>query len=122
MGDQTAAVVHINLPFSVARLGRGPVGKRDNSKLDRYLNRNKPLPVLPPVRLEYSSLPPPRRAIWRMTLDVLFGAGARLGIACAFVGAAAAIGLWQRPTALVGILLVIFSIVSVLVLIALLRR
>jgi len=98
------------------------VGKRDNPKLDRYLNRNKPLPVLPPVPLEYSSLPPPRRAFWRMTLEVLFGAGARLGIACAFVGAAASIGLWQRPAALVGILLVMFSIVSILVLIAMLRR
>lgn len=96
--------------------------KRDNVKLDRYLNRNRALPVSEPLRLDYSSLPPPRRHVWRVALDVLFGAGGRLGIALGCLGAAIAIGLWQEPTALAGILMAIFSIVSFLVLIAMLRR
>jgi hypothetical protein len=98
------------------------VKKRDNVKLERYLNRNRALPVAEPLRLEYSSLPPPRRHAWRAALGAIFGAGGRLGIALGCLGAGVAIGLWQEPTALAAILLAAFTIVSLLVLIAMLRR
>ena len=52
----------------------------------------------------------------------MFGAGGRLGIGVVSLGAGVAIGLWQEPTALAGILLAGFTIVSLLVLIAMLRR
>jgi hypothetical protein len=57
-----------------------------------------------------------------MALHVAFGAGARLGIGLAGLGAAVAIGLWQEPAVLAGILLVVFSILAFMVFIAMLRR
>jgi hypothetical protein len=98
------------------------VKKRDNLKLNRYLHRNRVEPLPAPLSLEYSSLPPPRRALWRMTIEFVFAVGTRLVIALAGLGVAIAIGLWQEPTALAGILLVVFSILSLMVLIAMLRR
>ena len=104
-------------------MGRGFVEKRANVKLDRYLHLNRVEPVPPPVRLEYSRLgPPPRGALGRAALVVLFGAGVKLAIAFGCLGVAFAVGLWLEPAVLAGVLLVSFSIGSLMMLVAMVRR
>lgn len=99
------------------------MNKRANLKLDRYLNRNRVEPLPARLPLEYSRLPAaPRRAFWRVTLHVAIGAAARVAIGFACLSAMFALGLWQGPAALAGFLLATFWVLSLMVLIAMLRR